>query len=68
MAHLNYEEGKKRFLFVIILLGVITIGEVLIALMGKGYIIEGMHLPRRRILGREKATNFGKGQNRNRLQ
>ena len=45
MGHLNYEEGKKRFLFVIILLGVITIGEVMIALMGKGYIIEGMHWP-----------------------
>ena len=42
---LSYEEGKKVFLKTIIILGVITIGEVLFALMGKGYIIEGVEFP-----------------------
>lgn len=42
---LSYEEGKKIFLKTILILGAITIGEVLFALLGKGYLIEGVHLP-----------------------
>lgn len=42
---LDYDTGKKIFLKTIIILGVITIVEVLIALTGKGYIIEGLHFP-----------------------
>ncbi len=44
MAH-DYEKSKKIALFTIILLGVITIVEVLIALAGKGYIIKGFTAP-----------------------
>ncbi len=39
---LSYEEGKKIFLKTIIILGVITICEVAFALLGKGYLIEGI--------------------------
>jgi cytochrome c oxidase subunit IV len=42
---LSYEKSKKIVFQTIILLGVITLIEVLIALLGKGYIIEGFHLP-----------------------
>ncbi len=42
---LDYESAKKVFLKTIIILGVITIVEVLLALTGKGYIIEGLHFP-----------------------
>ena len=45
MGHLSYDEGKKVVFKGLILLGVITIIEVLIALLGKGYIIDGFHLP-----------------------
>ena len=42
----SYEEGirvvKKGF----VLLGIITVGEVLIALLGNGHIIDGFHLPK----------------------
>ena len=41
----DYEKGKKLALWTIILLGIITIVEVLIALIGKGYIIEGLRFP-----------------------
>jgi cytochrome c oxidase subunit IV len=44
MGH-SYEVSKKVALKTIIVLGVVTIIEVLIALTGKGYIIEGFHLP-----------------------
>jgi cytochrome c oxidase subunit IV len=44
MAH-DYEQSKKTALRIIILLGVITIVEVAVALLGKGYIIEGWHWP-----------------------
>lgn len=42
---LSYEEGKKVFLKTILILGVITIGEVMFALLGKGYIVSGFHMP-----------------------
>lgn len=45
MGHLSYEESKSKALTIIIILGVITIGEVLFALLGKGYLIDGFHLP-----------------------
>ena len=42
---LSYEASKKLATRVILILGVITIVEVIIALLGKGYIISGFHLP-----------------------
>lgn len=42
---LDYESSKKIVLKTIILLGFITIVEVVVALLGKGYIIDGFHLP-----------------------
>ncbi len=44
MAH-SYEASKSLALKTILILGVITVVEVLIALTGKGYIIEGLHFP-----------------------
>lgn len=44
MAH-SYEHSKKIATKTILILGAITIGEVLFALLGKGYIISGFHLP-----------------------
>lgn len=45
MAH-DYTGAKKIALKTIIILAVITVVEVLIALTGKGYIIEGFHAPK----------------------
>lgn len=45
MGHLTYTESKSLATKTIVILAVITIGEVLIALLGKGYIIEGLHFP-----------------------
>jgi cytochrome c oxidase subunit IV len=42
MGHLTYEESKKSATKIIIILGIITIGEVLFALLGKGYLKEGI--------------------------
>ncbi|HRI00282.1 MAG TPA: cytochrome C oxidase subunit IV family protein [Saprospiraceae bacterium] len=44
-GHLSYEEGKKVVLKGLILLGIVTLLEVFVALLGKGYIVEGFHLP-----------------------
>ncbi len=46
MADLDIEAGKKVVFKGLILLGVITIVEVLIALVGNGHIIHGFHLPK----------------------
>lgn len=43
MGH-SYEKSKKIALKTIIILAVITVVEVLIALLGKGYLIEGVEL------------------------
>ena len=45
MAH-DYTGAKKIALKTIIILAVVTVIEVLIALTGKGYIIEGFHAPK----------------------
>ena len=45
MAH-EYNFAKKIALKTIIILAVVTVIEVLIALLGKGYIIDGFHLPK----------------------
>ncbi len=45
MAH-DYTSAKKIALKTILILAVVTIIEVLVALTGKGYIIEGYHAPR----------------------
>jgi cytochrome c oxidase subunit IV len=42
MAHLTYEESKKSATKIIIILAIITIAEVLFALLGKGYLKEGI--------------------------
>jgi len=41
MAHLTYEESKKRVVYGLLLLGAVTLVEVFISLLGKGYIIKG---------------------------
>jgi cytochrome c oxidase subunit IV len=43
MAHLTYEEGKKRVVQGLFLLGGVTIVEVLVSLLGKGHLIPGVH-------------------------
>ena len=45
MGHLSYTEAKSKAVRIILILGVITIVEVIFALLGKGYIIEGLHFP-----------------------
>lgn len=42
---LEYTKSKKIALSTILLLAFITVIEVVIALLGKGYIIPGFHLP-----------------------
>lgn len=42
MAHLTYEESKKRVVYGLILLGIVTLVEVFISLLAKGYIIKGI--------------------------
>lgn len=44
MGH-SYEESKKTALRIIIILAIITLVEVGFALFGKGYIVDGVHLP-----------------------
>jgi cytochrome c oxidase subunit IV len=44
MGH-GYEESKKTATKIITILAVVTIIEVLFALMGKGYLIHGVHFP-----------------------
>ena len=41
---LSYEEGKKVVVKGMILLGIITLIEVCIALLGNGHLIHGFHL------------------------
>jgi cytochrome c oxidase subunit IV len=45
-AHLTYEESKKVVFKGLRLLGIITLIEVFIALIGNGHIIDGFHLPK----------------------
>lgn len=44
MAEMNIEEAKKVVFRGLILLGIVTVVEVLIALLGHGHIISGFHL------------------------
>lgn len=44
MGH-DYETSKKVAVRIISILAAITVGEVLFALLGKGYLIEGVHIP-----------------------
>jgi len=44
MAH-DYQSAKKIAFKTIIILAVVTVIEVLVTLGGKGYIINGFHLP-----------------------
>lgn len=43
MGHLTYEQSKSKAYRVITILAIITICEVLFALLGKGYLIDGVH-------------------------
>lgn len=43
MGHLTYEQSKSKAAKVITILAIITICEVLFALLGKGYLIDGVH-------------------------
>lgn len=45
MAGHSYEESKKIASKTITILAIVTIIEVLFALMGKGYLIHGVHFP-----------------------
>lgn len=45
MGHLSYEESKSKAFKIISILAVITFGEVVFALLGKGYLIEGFTFP-----------------------
>ena len=44
MGH-SYTESKQIATKTILVLAVITIAEVIFALTGKGYIIDGFHMP-----------------------
>lgn len=44
MSH-DYSKSKKIALKTILVLAVITVIEVMVALTGKGYIIDGLHFP-----------------------
>lgn len=46
MGHGSYEEAKKTVFKGLMLLAMVTVAEVGIALLGKGYIISGFYLPR----------------------
>lgn len=46
MGHLSYEESKKAVFKGMTLLAIITIIEVLIALVGNGHVIHGFTLPK----------------------
>jgi cytochrome c oxidase subunit IV len=45
MSHLSYEASKSQATKIIAILAVITICEVIFALLGKGYLVEGVHFP-----------------------
>ena len=42
MGHLSYEDSKKLVFKGLILLGVVTLVEVFVSLLGKGYVISGI--------------------------
>ncbi len=46
MGHLSYEESKKVVFRGLILLGIVTLVEVFIALIGNGHVIDGFELPK----------------------
>lgn len=45
MGHLSYEDSKKLVTKTIIILGIMTISEVIFALLGKGHLVEGISFP-----------------------
>lgn len=46
MSDMNIEEAKKMVFRGLILLAIVTIAEVLIALLGNGHLIEGFTMPK----------------------
>jgi len=45
MGHLSHEESVARATKIIIILAIMTISEVIFALLGKGYLIDGFTMP-----------------------
>ncbi|NOT36094.1 MAG: cytochrome C oxidase subunit IV family protein [Saprospiraceae bacterium] len=45
MSHLSYEESKKLVMKGLIILAIVTLAEVFVALLGKGYLVKDFHLP-----------------------
>jgi cytochrome c oxidase subunit 4 len=45
MGHLTYDASKQIATKTILILAGITVFEVIMALLGKGYIVPGFHLP-----------------------
>lgn len=46
MAGISYEEGKKQAFRGLILLAIVTVLEVIVALIGNGHVIEGLTFPK----------------------
>ena len=44
MGHLSYEDSKSLAFKTIVILAIITVAEVLVALLGKGYLIDGFEM------------------------
>mgnify|MGYP002624524069 CR=1 FL=1 len=42
MGHLSYEDAKKRVVFGLVLLAIVTLVEVFVSLLGKGHIFPGV--------------------------
>lgn len=61
MSHLTYDQSRTIATKTILILGGITIFEVLMALLGKGYLIEGVHLPHILIGGIDDNIECSKG-------
>lgn len=49
MANLSYEEGKKRVIYGLVLLAIITLIEVTFSLMGKGHILSGLGIAHHKV-------------------
>ena len=42
MGHLSYEDSKKRVVYGLVLLAIVTLVEVAVSLFGKGHIVSGV--------------------------
>ena len=46
MAGISYEEGKKQAYRGLVLLAIVTVAEVIVALIGNGHVIDGLTFPK----------------------